>query len=169
MFAAAVEAAPIPIPTDSELILNFDFTSEFPAPPYDTLDIAISYADATGQFISVTLYSELDGGTMFTSTGDSRSGSGAFFFSFVTNPAYDPLLDGVFSVGLSANPPLVGDTPVSLTTATAVASVTGVGSTPVVAGDVSADLVPVPEPGTLCLVAVGLAGAVRRRARSRRV
>jgi hypothetical protein len=44
----AAQATPITVPTDSELILNYDLTSSTPAPPYETLDIAVDIGGYTG-------------------------------------------------------------------------------------------------------------------------
>src|SRR5215218_9801500 len=88
---AAAFAAAITIPTDSELILNFDLTGETPPPPYDLVTFNVTFGDAGAQIVTVTYYDQLNGGGS-SFPGGSLNGS-VFTLSF-GGGLYSSLLDG---------------------------------------------------------------------------
>lgn len=102
-------AAPLLL-SDTEQILNWDFTSENPAPPYDILEVALSLTlDPQDAFI-FTVYPELDGqGTPIVPIfilPNSDPTDPAFITITITAdvPAAfgeEQMLDGVFSIGVS--------------------------------------------------------------------
>ncbi len=164
----AAQAGPI-VPTDSELILNYDLTSATPAPLYETLDIVVNIGGYAGQGLFFNLYTELDGqGTAIVAlpltgngpNGVCSSGSLLITISFPNIPSSAPVLDGLFSIGLRTPDPSPCS-PANVASATAVGSIVGMGSTPPVSGD---GVTPAPEPGTLSLRALGPAAIARRGA-----
>ena len=164
---SAADAAPITIPTDSELILNFDLTGQTPPPPYELVTFLFTFGNSGSQSVSVTYYDQLDGeGTSFS--GGSYVGGSIFQFHF-GGSIFSYLLDGLFSVGFRASepppPPFVVN-PLTLVSATTFGTTGGV-STPSVSGT-QAEVTPVPEPASLLLLGGGIAALAARVRRQRK-
>jgi hypothetical protein len=154
-FALGASGFPISVPVGStsadDLILNFDFTSSAPPPPYVGIDLVIEVVDSSG-FTPFTLdYFGGTDGTDFISDLVTAllGGPGLYVIPAGVTPSVPGLLDGVFSVGLR-----IGTGEVTLASVIARAHVAGSDETAQVSGVPAA----VPEPATLALLALGLAG-----------
>jgi hypothetical protein len=139
-------AIPVPVGTTSadDLIFNFDFTSRTPPPPYTF--IAIS-AELFGSPAAGSVTEDVFGGIAATGGLIASlplgivpiSGEGVGIGS--SNAA---LVDGVLSVGFRIS---AGSTDLAM-----------LGAEGVTAAGASAVLIAVPEPATLALLGIGLAG-----------
>jgi len=148
----------------SEVIFNFDFTNPlaFPPPPYIDMDLAFVFGGSTGS-ITFEFYDGLDGSGTATSLTVPSETTG-FHELIRTDPG---LLDGTFSVGLQSN---------SLTLDSFAAR--GFSSAGCIPGEVCS-ITPfragtqstrgLPEPATLALVGIAIAGLAATRRKPRRV
>lgn len=158
----AANAIPITVDPGDTVILNFDLSGASPPPPYDNLLAEVILTDVElADIMSVVLYTELDGaGTAVF--GGTVNGIGQFIFSaFSGDPNSSDILDGIFSWVVSG---VSGSFAIDSATAEGFTSIerdVGTGSV----GPIEV-ITSVPEPGTLSLLAIGLAGftfARRRR------
>lgn len=141
-----------------EQIYNFDLRTNVPPPPYTYLQITLQFSPSdpvTGtDQLWMRMYGGLDGSGFISNLfwPNFVFGNGGTFLTFSTaNAIYDPMLDGLFSIGLSMYE--------------GTSTLTSITSCGVTAGVCSSQ--PVPEPGTLLLMLLGTLGllaTVTRRA-----
>lgn len=145
----------------SEVIFNFDFTNPpaFPAPPYTNMLLDFVFGGSTGS-ITFEFYDGLDGSGTATSLTISETTG---FHELNRTDA--GLLDGIFSVGLQSNS-LTLD---SFSARGCDGCINGEAAeiTPPRAGILSTPSVP--EPATLALVGIAIAGLAATRRKPRRV
>jgi PEP-CTERM motif len=158
---AAAHAAPIILPAGSELILNWDFTGQVPAPPFDELEVNLAFDPVyRADTFTVTRYSDLNGTGTATPLELTVSGSGPgtleVMIAFLApGPLTDPFLDGIFSFGLrwqdngQATPVPPGVTASAIGTK-------GQDVTGPIDGEIATTAVP--EPSTLAVLSIGLIG-----------
>jgi hypothetical protein len=172
LFAAgAILAAPaqaVPIPESAiagtGLLINFDLTGATPAPPYPVAGYDLTWTGlGAGETIFIDRYLNLNASNFFFSSTINFVTSGQ---NFVLN--FPPFNDGQFSIVLRA----AAGTTVDLTSATGLGCASTTNCTP--ANNLAAVSVAlpgaVPEPGTLALLALGLAGlgfGSRKKAQAR--
>lgn len=160
-FSIAGHAIPVPVGTvtSDDLIINFDFTSKTPPPNYAALDFfALSFQPQFMAGLVIDLFGDLNGADLL----DSES----VFPDFQVNrfPNDVELLDGLFSVGLrtSSEAELIGAfalatkvicEPVVDPTVPPICTTVEVSASGQIAPQVA-----VPEPASLALLGLGLAG-----------
>jgi hypothetical protein len=157
--------------TSAEVIFNFDLTSRSPPPPYTNVIFSAIFSAADpvteGTDTMFTyLYGGLNGTQLLQVRNDTAPGfpyntafshNGTQYGPLETaNPIFDPMLDGVFSIGLQM---VAGSADL--------VSITACGATPVVGPCVTTDKPSstVPEPSTAGLLVLGVAalGFARRK------
>jgi hypothetical protein len=148
------EASPITVSAGETLTFNFDLSGAVPPPPYDVVSfntgLVIGSFDAGTDIGTWQGFTELDGaGTLWTTASLDLSGVGTF----------DPgvINDGIFSVVLSVTAGSITIDP------SANANVGPLNTGPVAPLPRS-----IPEPATIALLGIGLAGLVLRRRREHR-
>jgi hypothetical protein len=144
-----------------EQIFNFDLRTDVPPPPYTSLQITLQFSPSDpvtdSDQLRIRMYGRLDGSSFISNVlfPNSVFENGGTFLTFSTaNAIYDPMLDGLFSIGLSMD--------------AGTSTLTSIASCGVTAGLCSSQ--PVPEPGTLILMllgSLGLLASVRHHPRAR--
>ena len=156
---SAAVAAPIPIATSfaDGLIINFDFSSATPAPPYSLVNVTGQYSglDLGTSTLTIGYFRGLDGTDLAESAKVQSPATNTFGFVEIAAP----FTDGQFSIGLFLN---AGTADLDFATAEAFLNGELVRINGVVASPPSTA---VPEPASLLLLGTGLLGAGVRRYR----
>ena len=141
----AAHATPIPGGTTpaNDLIINFNFTGQTPAPPYTSINVTwTSPSTSPNGFVTTDAFQALNGGDYAISTLTTSI--------TLNSPGFT---DGIFSLGMRVQPGETGD--VSISSFIAIAFIN---NSPV--ASVGGTLANVPEPTSLALLGVGVAGLV---------
>ncbi len=101
------KAASIQI-SSTEVIFNFDFTALDPNPPYTNIYFGAIFDESdpvVGTDSMLTkIYGELNGTEIVQTRNDTLTGDGTIYGPLLTaNSLFDPMLDGIFSIGLQMN------------------------------------------------------------------
>jgi probable HAF family extracellular repeat protein len=96
-----------PVLGSSEIVFNFNFSSATPAPPFSSVTYGASF-DASdpvnagaGDVFVVSLYGGLNGTELIQTRMDPVEAGGTTYGPWETaNPMFNPMLDGVYSIGL---------------------------------------------------------------------
>lgn len=161
--AVSVQAIQLPTNPSSQIVLNFDFASSAPHPPYSAIQFISNYISSDPTTITWTFYDGLNG----TGNAETRSFPSAFYgYNYGNGPviAFSTgipwILDGKFSVGLY-------DTSGNASMANFVAQGQIYGSNFQKTQFITYPLSPVPEPSIVAMVLLG-AGVLGLATRARR-
>jgi len=154
---AHVHAFPLALSTTDDVLLNWDFTGQTPAPPYTVVNILTSYQNLSFQNVTVTVYGDANGVDAVAST--TVQGFPLVDLSVLFDgdePDAAKVFDGIFSVGFLLGAP-GGFSPPDPALVSAVAfGQNSSGTTPQIPGTEGTPSVP--EPATMMLLALGMAG-----------
>jgi len=139
--------------TSTERVFSFDLTNGDPPPPYLAirLDILFDAVVAENQ-LQISNYGGADGTELITMTVFPPAFflDGVRFQGDTANPIFDPMLDGIYSFGLTA---LSGSLNIREFTSCGLKTLPDLTQ---FCASVDVDAPSVPEPGTLSLFAAGL-------------